>query len=319
MPDIHISKTLPAPQATAKQNLGWAILCLCTFSFLAAILDTHAKYLTQTLPVLQVTWARYFFHTLIIAPLVLYWYGRQALHPPNVIKQIIRGGLLFIATALYFLALARIPIAETQALVFSSPLIVTMLSPFLLSERVGIHRWSAVIIGFCGVLIVLNPTTNSIIDIGAFAALATGIVYAFYIITTRQLMHTPPLITLFFTGIVGSVILTISMPFVWEQPSPLEWLLMVTIGLCGACSHFFIIQAYRRAPASQISPWLYVKLLFTTASGYFLFRETPAMATWIGAAIIISSGIYIWWREQIVTKKHSQALHTTAQNLDTKS
>ena len=297
MADFH-SKA-PIANINDRQNLSLAILFLLGFCFLASILDSQAKFLTQTLPVTQVTWARYFFHIVFIAPLVLYMHGLDALHPKGTFRHIVRGGYLFISTLLYFLSLSKIPIAETQALVFSSPLAVTILSYFWLKEKVGIHRWSAVIVGFIGVLIVIDPSPENIASVGAVSAVLAGLVYALYLIATRQLMQSPPLVTLFFTAVVGAITLTIIMPFIWQTPTKLEFFIMVTLGLCGACSHLCIIQAFRHANASQLSPWMYAKMIFTVAWGYWIFMEVPTATTWIGAAIIITSGIYIWWREQV--------------------
>ncbi len=297
MADFH-SKA-PIVNINDRQNLSIAILFLLGFCFLASILDSQAKYLTQSLPVTQVTWARYFFHIVFITPLVLYMHGVEALRPKGMFRHVIRGGYLFISTFLYFISLANIPIAETQALVFSSPLAVTILSYFWLKEKVGIHRWSAVIVGFIGVLIVINPSPESIASVGAVSAVLAGLVYALYLIATRQLMQSPPLVTLFFTAFVGAVTLSLIVPFIWKAPTLLEWFIMATLGLCGACSHLCIIQAFRHANASQLSPWMYAKMLFTVSWGYWIFHEVPTLTTWLGAAIIVASGIYIWWREQL--------------------
>lgn len=302
MPDFH-SKAPIQTDINSKQNLSVAILFLMGFCFLASILDSQAKYLTQTLPVVQVTWARYFFHIMFITPLVIYMHGLSAINPKGRGRQIIRGSYLLTSTLLYFLALSRIQMSETQALVFSSPLAVTILSYFLLKEKIGIHRWSAVLIGFVGVIIVINPSTENLASVGAVSAIMAGVAYGFYLVATRQLMQSPPLVTLFFTAFSGAIILTLIAPFFWQQPTAIEATLMVTLGLCGAVSHLCIIQAFRHAKASQLSPWMYAKMLFTVLWGYWLFSESPSSTTWLGAAIIISSGIYIWWREQVRKNK----------------
>ena len=283
-----------------QKNLGIAVLLMMGFGICASLLDSIAKSLSHDLPVLQVVWARYFFHLLLLLPLVLYVHRLKAFTPNRAKSQILRASFLLLSTCFYFTALSKIYMANAQALVFSAPLTITILSPFLLKEKVGIYRISAVIVGFIGMLVIINPSfDSSFINVGSFYAVLAGITYAFYILLTRLLHEESALITLFFTGLIGSVVLSILMPFIWVAPSPYQWGFMAGIGICGAIAHLFLIFAYRFADASQLSPWMYAKLLFTSIAGYLFFSEMPSSSTWLGASIIVIAGIYIWHRERV--------------------
>ena len=212
--------------------------------------------------------------------------------------QLFRGLILLSATILFFYAISIISLAKALTLAFVAPLIVTALSPFILGEVVGYRRWLAVLIGFLGSLVVIRPGIIEI-NIATLAALGTGFLYGFYLIVTRKL-HTADnsLLTLLITGMVGAVILSMYMPFDWVRPSPSQWLFMAGIGLCASVGHFFLILSLRYADASKLAPFSYFEIVTNVMIGYYFFGDFPDQWTWIGLTIIISSGIYIFWRER---------------------
>jgi len=267
--------------------------------FILPIMDGMAKYLSSELPVLQIVWARYFFTVIITLFFMMIFYRKQLIWTSRPKLQLIRGLILLCANVLFFYAISLISLAKALTLAFIAPLIVTALSPIFLGELVGFKRWSAVIIGFLGILIVIRPGIIEF-NIATLAALLTGFFYGTYIIVTRKL-HTSdtPLLTLLITGVVGASILSIYMPFTWIKPSFNQWIFMIGIGLCASLGHFFLILSLRYADASKLAPFSYFEIVTNVLIGYYFFGDFPDYWTWIGLAIIIISGIYILFREQV--------------------
>ena len=261
------------------------------------IMDGFAKYLSSTLPVLQITWSRYFFTIVITLPIMLIFFRKNLTWTEQPKLQLIRGLLLFCANILFFYSISIISLAKALTLAFIAPLIVTALSPFLLGEKVGFRRWAAVITGFIGSLIVIRPGFVEL-NLASIAALGTGVLYGFYLIITRKL-HTSdnPLLTLLLTGIVGAVLGSIIMPTVWVSPTITEWYMMFAIGFFASLGHLFIILSLRYADASKLAPFGYFEIVTNILIGYYFFNHFPDSWTFLGLFIIISSGIYILRRE----------------------
>ena len=264
------------------------------------IMDGFAKYLSSTLPVLQITWSRYFFTIVITLPIMLIFFRKNLTWTEQPKLQLIRGLLLFCANILFFYSISIISLAKALTLAFIAPLNVTALSPFLLGEKVGFRRWAAVVTGFIGSLIVIRPGFVEL-NLASIAALGTGVLYGFYLIITRKL-HTSdnPLLTLLLTGIVGAVLGSIIMPTVWVSPTITEWYMMFAIGFFASLGHLFIILSLRYADASKLAPFGYFEIVTNILIGYYFFNHFPDSWTFLGLFIIISSGIYILRRENII-------------------
>ena len=194
-----------------------------TFNLLAwvmlPIMDGFAKYLSADLPVLQITWARYFFTVAFTFPFMFIFFRKNLVWTDKPKLQFIRGLNLLTANICFFYAISVISLAKALTLAFVAPLIVTSFSPIFLGEKVGFRRWSAVIIGFIGSLVVIRPGFVEI-NLASIAALGTGVMYGFYLIITRKLSTSDnPLLTLLLTGVVGALIISTVMPFVWVKPS----------------------------------------------------------------------------------------------------
>ena len=261
------------------------------------IMDGFAKYLSSTLPVLQITWSRYFFTIVITLPIMLFFYRKNLTWTEQPKLQLIRGLLLFCANILFFYSISIISLAKALTLAFIAPLIVTALSPFLLGEKVGYKRWAAVITGFIGSLIVIRPGFVEL-NLASIAALGTGVLYGFYLIITRKLHDSDnPLLTLLLTGIVGAVLGSLIMPSVWVSPTITEWYMMFAIGFFASLGHLFIILSLRYADASKLAPFGYFEIVTSIIIGYYFFNHFPDSWTFLGLFIIISSGIYIFRRE----------------------
>jgi len=263
------------------------------------VMDGFAKYLSSTLPVLQITWSRYFFTVAIVLPVMLIFFRKNLVWTEQPKLQLIRGLLLFCANILFFYSISIISLAKALTLAFIAPLIVTALSPILLDEKVGFRRWAAVIVGFIGSLIVIRPGFVEI-NLASIAALGTGIMYGFYLIVTRKLHNSDnPLLTLLLTGLVGAILGSMIMPAVWVQPTIYEWYMMFAIGFFASIGHLFLILSLRYADASKLAPFGYFEIVPNIIIGYFFFNHLPNQWHFIGLFIIISSGIYIFKREAL--------------------
>jgi drug/metabolite transporter (DMT)-like permease len=261
------------------------------------IMDGFAKYLSADLPVLQITWARYFFTVAFTFPIMFLFYRNQLKWSDKPKLQIIRGLILLIANICFFYSISVISLAKALTLAFVAPLIVTAFSPILLGEKVGLRRWSAVIIGFVGSLVVMRPGFVEI-NLASLAALGTGVMYGFYLIITRKLSTSDnPLLTLLLTGLVGAVIITCVMPFVWVKPTLGQWSMMAAIGVFACIGHLFLILSLKYADASKLAPFSYFEIITNIGIGYYFFGDFPDNWTFLGLFIIVLSGIYISRRE----------------------
>ena len=262
------------------------------------IMDGFAKYLSADLPVLQITWARYFFTVAFTFPIMFFFYRNQLKWSDKPKLQIIRGLILLIANICFFYSISVISLAKALTLAFVAPLIVTAFSPMFLGEKVGVRRWSAVVIGFIGSLVVIRPGFVEI-NLASLAALGTGVMYGFYLIITRKLSTSDnPLLTLLLTGIVGAVIITCIMPFVWVEPTLSQWSMMAAIGVFACIGHLFLILSLKYADASKLAPFSYFEIITNIIIGYYFFSDFPDNWTFLGLFIIVFSGIYISSREK---------------------
>ena len=261
------------------------------------IMDGFAKYLSSTIPILQITWSRYFFTVIFVLPIILVFFRKNFKWTEQPKLQLIRGLLLFCANILFFYSISIISLAKALTLAFIAPLIVTILSPILLDEKVGLRRWAAVITGFIGSLIVLRPGFVEI-NIASIAAIGTGFLYGIYLIVTRKLHNADhPLLTLLLTGVVGAIIGSAIMPFVWVQPTDTDWYMMLAIGFFASIGHLLLILSLRYADASKLAPFGYFEIVTNIIIGFYFFNHFPDIWTFLGLFVIISSGIYIFRRE----------------------
>ncbi|MDC0215680.1 DMT family transporter [Candidatus Pelagibacter sp.] len=275
------------------------ILNLSAWTFLP-FMDGIAKYLSTDMHILQITWARYFFTVFFTLPIMFFFFRKQLTWSENPKLQILRGIILLIANICFFYSISIISLAKALTLAFIAPLIVTALSPFLLGERVGVRRWTAVIIGFIGSLVVIRPGFVEI-NLASLAALGTGVMYGFYLIITRKLSTTDnPLLTLLITGLTGAVIISLFVPFVWTSPSNNQWSLMAFIGVFAIIGHLFLILSLKYADASKLAPFSYFEIITNIIIGYYYFNNFPDSWTFLGLFIIVLSGIYISKRESII-------------------
>ena len=257
------------------------------------IMDGFAKFLSTDLPILQITWARYFFTVFFILPIMFFFFKKKLVWTDKPKLQILRGLTLLTANIFFFYSISVISLAKALTLAFIAPLIVTAFSPIYLNESVGIKKWTAVIIGFIGSLIVIRPGFLEI-NLASLSALGTGILYGFYLIITRKLSSSDnPLLTLLLTGVVGALIISIVMPFVWVKPNLNQWSMMAAIGIFACIGHLFLILSLKYADASKLAPLSYFEIITNIIIGYYFFSDFPDSWTFLGLFIIVLSGIYI--------------------------
>ena len=260
-------------------------------------MDTIAKYLSVELSFFQITWARYFFTVFFTLPLMFFFFRKKLTMTTQPKLQFFRGLTLFCANVLFFYSISVISMAKALTLAFVAPLITTALSPFFLGEKVGFRRWSAVIIGFIGSLIVIRPGFIEF-NLASIAALGTGFFYGIYLVITRKLHSSDsPLLTLLLTGVVGAVIGSFIVPTVWINPTFNQWSLLALMGVFACLGHLFLILSLKYADASKLAPFGYFEIVTNVILGYYFFSDFPHYATWVGLAIIVSSGVYISLRD----------------------
>ena len=270
--------------------LGWMFL---------PVMDGFAKFLSDDLPILQITWARYFFTVVFTLPIMIFFFKKQLVWSDKPKLQILRGLILLSANICFFYAISIISLAKALTLAFVAPLIVTAFSPVMLGEKVGFRRWTAVVVGFVGSLVVIRPGFVEL-NFASLAALGTGILYGFYLIITRKLSTSDnPLLTLLMTGMVGAILVSAIIPFYWVKPSLNQWSLMAGIGVFACIGHLFLILSLKYADASKLAPLGYTEIIPNVLIGYYFFSELPDNWTYLGLFIIILSGLYISRREYL--------------------
>jgi drug/metabolite transporter (DMT)-like permease len=271
-----------------------------------ACLDSSAKWLNRTMDPLQTASIRYVGSFLLVAAFFNPWTKTGLLRTHSLWRQCARAGCLVLATLCAFSALRFLPLTEFTSITFSSPLVVALIAGPLLGESIGVRRLAAVLIGFVGVLVVTRPGSHGVHPAVALA-LITACANAFYSVATRLVAgHDSPETTLFYTGLVGSLLMAPVTPFVWTTPTSAPvWLAMVGVAAFGALGHWLLILAHKRAPASIVAPFFYAQLLWATLLGWLLFGEVPDRWTLIGGAIVMGSGLYLLSHERAKHKRPS--------------
>ena len=289
----------PRPTLAATPDVLRGIVLMCAGVGLFPLMNASVKLLTARYPVLEITWARFTGHLIVMLIVFLPQYGRRLIATRRPLVQLARSLLMLISNGVFVLAIGKVPLATASAIGFTSPLIVTALSVPLLREPVGWRRWSAVCVGFAGALLIIRPG-HALADPAVLLLLASSGAYALYQIATRWVMaHDSPATGIIFAALLGSLGTTMFLPLIWVMPKNLgDFAMLLSLGCLGGLGHFLAIKAFQVAPASVIAPLGYVELLGTAVLGYLIFGNFPDALTWVGALIIIASGLYIAMRER---------------------
>ena len=243
-------------------------------------------------------WSRYLGATLFALFVANPLRHPQVLRPLRLRLQLLRSLFLLTSTLLSFLAVRSLPLADMTAINFALPLAVALAAGPVLGEWVGPRRLAAILFGFAGVLVVVHPW-NGTLKPAIALCIGNVVVSAGYNMLTRVVAQRDrSLTTLIYSTLGGSILLTPLMAFVWVTPDSLRlWLILGFIGIVGACSHWLLILAHARAPASILAPFAYTQLIWSSLSGFIVFGDVPGPSTLAGAALVVLSGIYLWWRE----------------------
>jgi len=285
------------------------ILMLAAMLILPGI-DAIAKWLSGAISAGQIAWSRFFFQTLLMLPLFLRTPG--AIVAPALALHALRGTLIALATLLFFSALKYLPLADAIAIFFVEPLILTLLGTLFLGESVGWRRLTAVAVGFAGSLLIIRPSFHAL-GLPALLPLGTALSFAVYLILTRKLaQHEHPERMQFYAGVFGGLVMTVALAvgsvadvavlsFVW--PERWQWLLLAGLGIIATAGHLLVVHAFRRAPAALLAPFQYVEIIGATILGLVFFGDFPDAMTWVGAAIIVSSGMFVFHREAALARR----------------
>lgn len=277
-------------------------LTLIAFAVLLfGIKDAQVKYLSQTVPILQIVWAQFLGYFLFVT--LMFWPTRRwnILSSSRIRLQMFRSTLLLVSILLFSTALRFMPLADAVAITCVFPIIVTALSVPLLKERVGLRRWAAVGVGLAGAVIIIRPGMG-VMHWAAFLTLGAASSFALFFITTRMLSSTDDSVTtLFYPALTGTVALSLFVPFQWDQPaSLLEFVWLLGPGLLSGVGHYGVVKAHELAPAAVLAPICYSQLLWSTLFGFLIFGDFPDQWTLLGAGIVVASGLYIFHREGIM-------------------
>jgi len=294
LPDPH-AQNLVGQKAGQRHVLGMALMTLAVT--LNATKDGLAKIMVGELSPLLILWAQFTVTLIILIPLIVPRHGWRALVPRPLGRQTFRGLFLTCGVCLFYWSIRYISLAEATAMVLLGPLVLTALSPFVLGEHVGARRWTAVIIGFIGVLIILRPDFSGE-RFGHFLAFGAGASIGLFYTFNRLLSHvSPPLVTVANAVIVGTVVLAPTLPFVWELPPADDVMIFVAFLCLSTLGQLSMITAFRFAPAPIVAPVIYFQIVAATAFGVIVFQAFPDTITWIGIATVVSAGVYIGVRE----------------------
>ena len=293
---------IPLPTTNREAATGLALMA--TAMLVIPIVDAIAKHLAATIPPVEVAWLRFVVSTALLLPFVIWRSGFAAMRLPQLHLHFLRGAGIAGATAFFFAALEFMPIANVAAIFFVEPLILTLFCAIFLGESIGWRRILAVLVGFGGAMLVIRP---SFAEVGSTALLPLGaaVCFAGYMTITKRLSNAADPWTLQalanFSGfVVLSVLVLAHSPTreAFAVPAPLETVQVLLIGLVAIFCHTLIIFALQRVSAAVIAPFQYLEIIGATFWGYVFFSDFPDALTWLGIAIIVGSGIFIFYRER---------------------
>ncbi len=274
------------------------ILLVIAGSFGFASMDAMSKILAQDHAILQILWFRYIVFTAFALAIARRRGVRRTLISQRPWLQAFRALLLVVENAVFVLAFRYLPLADVHALGASAPLMVVALSVVLLGETVGIRRWSAVLVGFVGVLIIIRPGLQEI-EWPLLIPLVGALMWALYQILVRLCSRTDGSdTTLLWSALVGLAATSVTGPFVWVPPDREAWVLLVVLAVAGSIAHYALIKGLQLAEASAVQPYTYTLLVFAAFWGLAVFGDIPDAWTILGATIIVGSGLYTWYRER---------------------
>ena len=296
----------------AERNVELAMLIMVVAMLLLPAIDALAKVLSATVPVGLIVWSRFAFQTTLLAPDALR--KQHSAQSGLQLTHATRGGLLALTTLMFFVAVRVLPLAEAISIFFVGPLILTLLSAVLLRESIGWRRISAVVIGFSGALIIIQPSYE-VFGLHALFPLGAALCFALYLILTRRIARREDPTTMqFYAGFYGLLVMSASLAIGWMLnisvltpvwPTLAEWGLLALVGVVATVGHHMVVHAFRRAEAAILAPFQYLEIVGATTYGFIIFGDFPDETTWLGVAIIVGSGFYVFRRERALARRVS--------------
>ena len=311
--DDKASSGAPAARfAAGRDNPVRGMLLMIGAVFLFTSMDALVKVASETYPTGQIVFFRNFVAFLPLAIFVVRAGGISVLRTRRLGGHLIRAGVGLSAMVCFFLSYKLLPLGEAVALGMAGPLFITALSVPFLGEKVGIRRWSAVVVGFLGVLVMTRPGSG-IFDPAALIPLAAAFFLGLAMVMVRSLSrseHSASIV--FYFTITATVVSALSLPWQWVTPDWSGLGILVTIGLIGGCAQFTMTQAFRMAPAALVAPFEYLALVFAMGYGFLIWAEIPDLWLIVGAVIVMASGIYILHREAVRAREQAAAARADA-------
>lgn len=288
-----------APSRRVENGAGVILMGLGMFLF--AAVDTAAKILTAELHPLQIVWMRQT-GLLVAAVILLLIHGPRLFRTTHPKLQIVRGLVAVCSASLFIFAIGHVALADAVAISFVAPFIVTLLGAFVLREPVGIRRWIAVVLGFLGTLVILRPGAGVVHPAAALVILA-ALFFAVRQVISRAIADTDTTgTTVVYTALVGFFVLAIPLPWVWRTPVGFEIVVLVGMAGLAAVAEICVIRALEKGMAVVLAPVHYTLILWSTFYGWLVFDQLPDRWTWIGASIIVATGLYTLRREYLVAR-----------------
>ncbi len=274
-------------------NFRTGVLFFLGFTVCIPFVDAGAKLLiVEGYHPSFVTWGRFTCSALLIVPFLLMRRANRPMSLKDKIAQIVRALFIVLATFFFFSSLETTRLADAIGILFTYPLIITILAPIFLGENAGSRRWFAVVVGFIGALLIIRPMSPDF-QIGYLYALGSSICFATFSLVTRRLSQSfEPITILSIQVFVGAIVMTPFLTSSWKTPSTFALSIFLAIGLISLVAHIMLILAYRSTPAPVLAPYGYFEIVMASILGFWLFDETPDTLTWAGIGIVIISGFY---------------------------
>ncbi|WP_407674030.1 DMT family transporter [Paracoccus beibuensis] len=292
-----VTQTTPPP---VRDRTGLAIGMMCAVSLIFALQDVFSRILGGAYPPVLIVMIRYWVFAIFVIALVSRQPGglKRAIRTRRPLTQIARGAILALEVLLMVEAFVRLGLIETHAVFSVYPLLVAALSGPILGESVGWRRWTAIAIGFLGIMVILNPG-GGVISVTALLPFGAALMFALYGLLTRHVSRDDPaMVSFFWTGISGAVAITLVGIWDWQWLAPVDWIWMACLCVCGMSSHYLMIRSYEMAEASALQPFAYTQLVWVSFLGVWLFFETLRPNVVIGGAIVVGAGIFTLWRQR---------------------
>jgi drug/metabolite transporter (DMT)-like permease len=280
------------------QSVTRALVYMVGAAAAFAVLNAAVKSLRGEIPTIQIVWVRTLGHLLFVIAAFAPRHGLRLFETRHPVFQLVRSCLLLASTAFYFTALGFVGLATAATISFMTPCLIAVLAGPFLGERVGWRRWTAVGMGFFGVLVVARPGAD-VGNLASLLVLGSAACSALYDLLTRRLVASdPPETTVGYAAVVGTVLLGLVVPFAWTATRSWASLgIMLSLGLWGGLGHYLTARAYHCAPASVVAPFSYLQLVGAAVTGYLVFGDVPGTGIWIGAALIVASGLFLAYTE----------------------